>query len=206
MKLYLVREREIPKGKFSLQLLKINHREWFIVVAITVLFTSATLSSLHAQVFKSQEKALAEAFATADTVRRETLFLDEAQQRTIEAAAKMPLSTGIISYYVGEKNGKPYRYVFFEDEVVRTKKAVLMVAIDADAAIESVSVLALYEPMDYLPVARWFNLFTGKTTADAIQPGRDIDGVTGATLSVRTFSGIARRTLAVFAEIKEQSK
>lgn len=189
-----------------MQLLKINHREWCIAVAITVLFTSALLSSLHAQVFKSQEKALAEAFATADTVRRETLFLDEAQQRSVEEAAKMPLSTGIISYYVGEKAGTPYRYVFFEDEVVRTKKAVLMVAIDADAAIESVSVLAFYEPMDYLPVARWFNLFDGKTGADAIQPGRDIDGVTGATLSVRTFSGIARRTLAVFAEIKEQSK
>jgi Na+-translocating ferredoxin:NAD+ oxidoreductase RnfG subunit len=170
---------------------------------IVFLLLTGTVTGLQAQVFKSQEVALKETFAEADTVIRETLFLDETQLQQIEAKAKMPLSSAIITYYVGYRAGKPYRYVFFEDQVVRTKKAVLLVAISASAQIEKVEVLAFYEPLDYLPISRWFNLFTGKTLADAIMPGNDIDGVTGATLSVRAFAGVARRALAVLNYILE---
>ena len=176
-------------------------------IARTILMTLfCTISLLQAQVFKSQEAALKETFAEADTVMRETLFLDEAQQQQIEAEAKMPLTSTIVSYYVGYKSGKPYRYAFFEDQIVRTKKAVVLIAISAEGQIEKMEVLAFYEPLDYLPISRWFNLFVGKTAEDALMPGKDIDGVTGATLSVRAFSGIARRALAIFNHISESQK
>ncbi len=174
-------------------------------IAVAMLMPGSS-APLFAQVFKTQEAALAEVFADADTVRRETLFLGEAQQKAIETAAKMPLNTAIISYYVGEKAGKPYRYAFFEDQVVRTKKAVLLVVVNAAGYIENLEVLAFFEPLDYLPIARWFDLFRGKSLAEGILPGRNIDTVSGATLSVRAFSGVARRALAVLAYIQKQDK
>jgi Na+-translocating ferredoxin:NAD+ oxidoreductase RnfG subunit len=175
-------------------------------IRVTIITLFCAISLLQAQVFKSQEAALKETFTEADTVMRETLFLDEAQQQEIEAEAKMPLTSAIVSYYVGYKAGKPYRYAFFEDQIVRTKKAVVLIAISAGGQIEKMEVLAFYEPLDYLPISRWFNLFVGKTSEDAIMPGQDIDGVSGATLSVRAFSGIARRALAIFNHILETQK
>lgn len=152
---------------------------------------------LPGQVFKSQEAALQEVFADADTVLRETLFLEDAQVSAIQEKSKTALNSAIIIYYLGLKNGRPLRYVFFEDPVVRSKKAVVMAAVSPAGNVERLEVLAFYEPQDYLPIPRWFALFKDRYLNDQLLPGKGIPAVTGATLSVRAFTGMARRALAI---------
>lgn len=149
-------------------------------------------------VFKTQDVALETTFSEADTVVRKTLFLDDEQINTLQDKSRSKFSSQIISYYVGLKDGSPIGYAFFEDQIVRTKKAIVMVVLLPDGTVENVEVLAFYEPEDYLPIERWFELFFGKRLTANLWPGKQIHAVTGATLSVHSFTLCTRRALALY--------
>ena len=161
------------------------------------------LSSAEAQVFKTQEAALQEAFAGADTVIRQTVFLDDAEVAALQEKSRSEFTSRVISYYSGFKDGKLLGCAFFEDQVVRTKKTIVMVVVNPDATVNYMEALAFYEPQDYLPILRWFDLFKEKNLSPELWPGRQIHAVTGATLSVRTFTLCVRRALALYEFIKE---
>lgn len=160
------------------------------------------LSGAEAQVFKSQEIALQEAFSGADTVIRQTVFLDDKEVDGLEQKSLSRFNSQVISYYTGLKDEKPLGYAFFEDEIVRTKKTILMVVVNPDGTVKYIEVLAFYEPQDYLPIPKWFDLFMGEILSPGLWPGKQIHAITGATLSVRTFTFCTRRALALFEFIR----
>ncbi len=170
---------------------------------LTIFFLMTCFAN--AQVFKTQEEALQEAFATADTVLRQTVFLDDTEVEWLQKKSRSQFSSQVISYYVGIKNGTPTDYAFFEDQIVRTKKAIAMVLVTPGGTVKNVEVLAFYEPQDYLPIKRWFELFWGKELSANLWPGKEIHAVTGATLSVRSFTMSTRRALALFEFIRDHS-
>lgn len=155
-------------------------------------------SRMAAEVLKTQEEALQEAFAAADTVIRQTLFLSEREIEQMEESSKSKFNSAIITYYLGIKDADTLGYAFFEDQIVRTKKTIVMILISPHGKVRKVEVLAFMEPMDYLPVQKWFDLFLNQILSNDLWPGRSIHAVTGATLSVRTFTLCVRRALAVY--------
>jgi hypothetical protein len=161
---------------------------------------------LHAQVFQTQEQALAETFARADTVIRKTLFLDQAQVDTLEKRCKCKLASQIIPYYTAQKGKKTLGVAFFDTQIVRTKEAVVMIVVSPPGVLEKIKVLAFYEPLDYLPIPKWFSLFEQKSLTQALWPGKQIHTVTGATLSVRVFTFSARRALVLYEMIGVENK
>ena len=169
-----------------------------------ILLTVFSISPGHGQVFKTQDEALSEVFSDADTVIRKTLFLDDEQISRIQTKSKSRVDNAIISYYVGYKDNRMLRFAYFEDSIVRTKKAVLLILITPQNIIEKIEVLAFYEPQDYLPISKWFQLFTGHKLSDQLMPGKAIHAVTGATLSVQAFAAMARRALAIHELIREE--
>ena len=71
-----------------------------------------------------------------------------------------------------------------------------LVVLDGEGHVEQVVVLAFYEPLDYLPPQRWYDLFMGRSLEDKLRLGRDVDAITGATLSARAATEGVRRMLA----------
>lgn len=190
--------RAVGQNKFCTPDSSTNFKKLLVkIYFVLTLITCLGALPLPGQVFKSREAALQEVFADADTVLRETLFLEDAQVAAIQEKSKTPLNSAIIIYYLGLKEGQPLRYAFFDDPVVRTKKAVVMVVVSPAHTIERIEVLAFYEPQDYLPIPKWFDLFKGRSLDGQLLPGKGIPAVTGATLSVRAFTGLARRALAI---------
>lgn len=159
-----------------------------------------------AQVFLSQEAALERAFADADTVERHTLFLADSSVAQLSARARTPIESPIVVYYTGRRDGAILGHAFFETRVVRTKEAVVMTVISPDATVESVTVLAFFEPMDYLPIPRWLERFTGKALDDRLVPGQGVDAVSGATLTTRAISDMVRRALVLVEFNSEVSR
>jgi Na+-translocating ferredoxin:NAD+ oxidoreductase RnfG subunit len=64
--------------------------------------------------------------------------------------------------------------------------------------VRYVQILAFHEPLDYLPTNRWYQLFSGKSRSDGLRLGRDIDAISGATLSARAATEGVRRALAYY--------
>lgn len=157
-----------------------------------------------AKVYSTQEDALKTAFPGSE-IEKKSLYLTEEEKSRIESLAKMKLDSRLFVYYVGRHDGKVTGYAAVTSNVVRTKQAVAMVVLNPDKTLRSVEVLAFYEPEEYLPRAAWFRQFSGQALSDRLRPGMDIHAVTGATLSVNSFTGEARKVLAVF-DVMERGK
>ncbi|NIR49221.1 FMN-binding protein [candidate division KSB1 bacterium] len=173
------------------------------VVFVNVLFCAA----LQAQVFKTQQEVLTQAFPEETTITRKVLFLKDEQVEKIQDLAKTKVESKIITYYVGSKADSILGYVFFETQVVRTKPTTFVVIINPDSTVRSVEILAFYEPLDYLPTDNWFELFESNSLNPDLWPRRDIHAITGATLSVRALTFGVRKILSIFqiTVVKEET-
>ena len=167
-----------------------------LCLILMVMLTNA--AGTQAQVFRTQAEALGSAFANCDTVLRKVVFLDDDQAAKIQKLASAPLDGKIVTYYSGVEADTVVGYAFFETNVVRTKPETFMVLISSTGKVNSVEMLAFYEPLDYLPTRGWFGLFTDKKLGANLWPNRDIHGVTGATLTVRAVTQGVRLALATY--------
>jgi len=165
-----------------------------LVLVLVMLLVSPSL----AQVFSTQQQALERIFPKPQTIERQTLFLDDKQVAAIQKLARARLESKIVVYYAGKNENNVTGYAFFATDIVRTKEAAYMTAVNPDSTIRLVEMLAFYEPMDYFPAPRWLELFRGKWLNDKLWLKRDIHNITGATLTAQVITQGARRMLAIF--------
>ena len=168
------------------------------LAGIALLALLAVQSIGYAQVFKTREAALADTFARCDTVVRSVLFLSAAEQDEIQNRARGKLESRMVTYYTGLLGGRPAGYAFIQSNVVRTKPATYLVAVDTTGLVSRVDLLAFYEPRDYQPVPKWLSLFRDKSLGAQLWPGRSIHAITGATLTARAFTEGVRKALATY--------
>ena len=80
-----------------------------------------------------------------------------------------------------------------------------LVAIDPDGHLRDVDVLVYREPYGgEVAYESWRKQFRGKSAADPLAVGRDIRGISGATISVNAVTEAVRHTVAEFARWLEQ--
>jgi len=81
----------------------------------------------------------------------------------------------------------------------------LLVAIDPEARLRDVDVLVYREPYGgEVAYESWRRQFRGKGAGDPLLVGRDIRGISGATISVNSVTDGVRRSLAEFVEWRKQ--
>ena len=80
-----------------------------------------------------------------------------------------------------------------------------LVAIDPQARLRDVDVLVYREPYGgEVAYESWRRQFRGKGAADPLAVGRDIRGISGATISVNSVTDGVRRSVAEFSRWLEQ--
>ena len=159
-----------------------------------VVFAAAPASG---KVFHTQRDALALAFPGADRIERRNVILTDAQAEAIEALAKAPVDSRIVTLHVGWKDGQVLGYAMIEVHTVRTLPEALMIVLTPGGKVRSVRMLAFHEPADYLPSGRWLEQFDDRRLGPDLQIKRDIHVIAGATLSSRAATRSVRRALAV---------
>lgn len=90
---------------------------------------------------------------------------------------------------------------FFVDRVVgKAELITYALALDADGAVAAIEILDYRETHGgEVRLPAWRRQFVGKTASDAVQLGRDIKGISGATLSTRHVTEGVRRLLQLHA-------
>ena len=177
-------------------------RIWIRVMTIIALL--ATIA--HGRVYSTREEALLRVFGEDAKVEKVNLYLSRDEAEEIAKRAKVKDVSRLFTYYRGTKDGRTIAYVTFVSHVVRTKYAVTMVVLNPDLSIRKVEVVAFYEPEEYIPEGRWFKQFSGKRLTPSLWPRRDIQTVTGATLSVNTIVRETRKVLAIFERMVQNRK
>ena len=163
--------------------------------AVAVLLLLSWPGGGQAGVYKTQKQALSEVFPGG--YERKTRFLTEEQIRNAEQRSRSRFESKIITYYVGRAaDGKRAGMAFFDTHTIRTSREVLFVWIEPSGRLAGSEILAFYEPEDYKVRQGWLDRMNGKDGEDELTVGRDLDGVTGATLTVRALAAAGRRSLA----------
>jgi hypothetical protein len=176
--------------------------------AAAVLLVSLAVCGGHregsAQVFLTQEEALALAFPSPVTIERRTAFLDEAQLARVRdlAGGGVEVEQRVVSYYVGRSGTVPVGVAYFDAHTVRTVREIVMVVVDPSGAVDRVEVLSFLEPREYMASARWIEQLYGRALTDDLAVDRGIVNLTGATLTAGALTEATRRVLALHQVIR----
>ena len=165
------------------------------LVAFTCLicFTGMT----QATVFYSKEEAFELAFGKGAEVTDHQLFLTDEQTAQIEQLAKTKLDSQLFTFFEARRNGQILGYAVIESHTVRTQPETLLIALTPKGELMKSEILAFHEPPEYKPSSAWFATLMGKPVSD-LRQNQGVDGISGATLSVKASLEGIRKALAVF--------
>ncbi len=152
-------------------------------------------------VFYSQEQALALAFEGAEQVEKKTHILSAAQAEEIERLSSSALDSRVVTLHTARKQGKVLGYAHIDVHTVRTRPEALLIVLDPAGNVSMVKVLAFQEPLEYMPIQRWYDLFSGLDEEDKLRVGHDVDAVTGATLTTHATTDAVRRMFAYYSTL-----
>jgi hypothetical protein len=141
------------------------------------------------------DEALARAFPGAQFEKR-TLALSPEDVKAVEARARARCEARLVTAYVAWRGDTLAGAAWTDRRVIRTREAVLLLAVAPDTSLARVDVLAFFEPPEYLPAPRWLGLFRGRGARAPLTPRRPVADVAGATLSSRAVNESARLALA----------
>lgn len=187
-----------PSGTFS-SLHRGRSAKWRLARRFAAALVLAALLApwaAPARVLLDVEAALAAAFPGC-RIERRTVYLNAGELARAREAAGVAVPSAFVVPYVATCNGALGGTAYFDAHRVRTLPETVMVVIDVAGRVERVEVLSFDEPPDYLPGAAWYRQFVGRALTSELALKRDIDGVTGATLTARATSEAVRRVLAI---------
>lgn len=156
------------------------------------------------EVFLTEDQALGAVFRNGEIVRKVTVELTEAQKRNIEIALRGRKVDTRWTVYVGldRETNKPAGYAVITEEIGKYKPITFIVGMDTAGAVTDVSIMVYREPIGSdVNLPRWRRQFIGKTSKDRFVVKRDIDNLTGATMSCEGVCRGVKKVVAVVTEV-----
>lgn len=175
---------------------------WPVMLLLGAAGLIAAAAPAAAQTLLTQEEALGLAFPSS-RVERHTAYLAEAEldRARRRAGSDVPIEQGIITYYVGHRDGRPTGVAYFDVHRVRTMEEVVMVVVSPDHRVRRIDVLKFTEPPEYRAPEGWVAQLEGRALDEELALTGAIRNLTGATLTARALTRAARRILALHAVI-----
>ena len=100
--------------------------------------------------------------------------------------------------FYSSANSKDKSSASFYTKKVRSKSQTIMVHFAEDGTILDVVLCKFKEPVRYKPSEKWLKQFDGKKLNDDLRLKKDIDGISGATLTARATVSSVRTILAAY--------
>jgi Na+-translocating ferredoxin:NAD+ oxidoreductase RnfG subunit len=151
-----------------------------------------------ATTYLTQSEALAQAFPDAQ-VERIGHVLTETQMKQAADLAGKPLPSALAAAYVATRAGVLVGTAYFDAHRIHSHPQTLMIVVKPDGTVADVVVVAFEEPRKYQAPSAWLKQFPGRKLDDQLNLRKDIQGISGATLTARATTKAIRRTLALHA-------
>ena len=113
------------------------------------------------------------------------------------------IPSALVHPYVAVRDGNRVATAYFDTHRVRTLPETLMIVVSPDGSVKHMEVIVFREPLEYLAKAQWYEQFLNQRLGSQLALKRDIDALTGATLTARATTDAVRRTLAIHQVIGE---
>lgn len=207
----MIESKLIPLFQSLLELEKRNEKLYGVrmrhkgnCVCLLVLTSSCLLVSgylVQAATFRKPEEALKMIFQESK-IEIKNVVLTPEQVTVIEKLSGIKQKERLVSFYEAKRGNEIAGYGFIDVHILRTKPTTILYVISHDGKIDMIEILSFHEPLEYLPHENWLNLFKGKSIdKDLIRHRRDIDSITGATITAKTITDNTRKVLAIWKVI-----
>jgi len=160
-----------------------------------------------AQTYWTVPQVLKSFFATSTKVGNRRITLPEKKATEIAKKLGVPSIKKDWLVYVGNPEGDRSGYAIVDDEVGMHEPIDYAVQFSPKGVVERVEILVYREPFgDEVRHERFRNQFKGKKPTDPITPGKDIDIISGASISSKSIAlGVKRDTLVLEAALSSGS-
>ncbi len=155
-----------------------------------------------AVVYMSREEALRTLIPEADQFTRETVTLTDAHRSRIESLIGGRVRETEVTFWVGARAAQAVGYATVLDVIGKEQPITFMVAVAPDGVVLGVQVLTYRESQgSEIRSKRFLDQFAGKTLAAPLKLGRDVHGISGASLSSRSTTYAVKKALALVAAV-----
>jgi len=171
--------------------------KWTPTCVVPLAALGATLAPMaaHAKIYVSVEEAQRQIFG-ATALTPYPVALTQAQQDALKDASSVSLP------FYGNRIWKAADGAWFiVDEVVGKHEMITYaVALNADGTVRRVEILEYRESYGYeVAEAKWLGQFVGKGQDAALKLGKDVENISGATLSSKHVADGVHRVLTMYA-------
>jgi len=168
----------------------------------------------------TEEEALKEVFWSGAEIEKETKeltgeTLEDIKERlggslvyTQEGSESAPVeSNTTIDFYFAKKDGEKKGLAIIDTEPGKWGPVKFIVAMDIHGTVKKVRVLS-YEEIRGRPIARssFMNQYRGKNVNSPLTVGKDIVGISGATISSRSATFTVKKALVIYEEVYLKKK
>ncbi len=155
-----------------------------------------------AVVYLSREEALRVLMPDADRFRDETVVLADVDRERVQTLLDGRVRDTEVTFWVGERKNRVIGYATVLNVIGKEQPITFMVAVAPDGVVLGVQVLTYRESQgSEIRSKRFLDQFAGKTLAAPLKLGRDVHGISGASLSSRSTTYAVKKALALVAAV-----
>jgi hypothetical protein len=155
----------------------------------------------HQEVFLTEDEALKVLFPKSERIRRDIIRLTQEKKTLIEERIGWKFPEESFDVLIGETGTEVDGYAMVQNTIGKHKPMTYIVGVDPTGACTDVELLVFREARGSEVRTKRFNVqYEGKTVHDPIRINKDIINISGATMSVRSFSAGVKRVLVLVDE------
>jgi Na+-translocating ferredoxin:NAD+ oxidoreductase RnfG subunit len=143
----------------------------------------------------------------AEKFIKENVTLTPAQKTKAEMLTGKKFRKNTYTFWTGARNGDRLGYVVLLDVIGKERPITFMTAISPEGKTLGVELLVYRESQGSEVRSKWFmRQFVGKSVGAVLKLGRDIDAVSGATMSSRSTAYAVKKSLALVEAVYKSGK
>lgn len=164
----------------------------YLVILSLAVIAPAALATDYYTVDQVQHTLFPQATGFTDS----SLRFSKAQRKAIKREAKTRQRSDTQQVWRAMKDGQLLGWVFLDDVIGKHEFITYALAVSPEGTVQGLEVVSYRETHgDEVRAADWRGQFTNRSLADKLKLGKDIDNISGATLSCRNLTDGVRRLL-----------
>lgn len=172
----------------------------FTFCSVLALVMLSMVSEANAQAtYFTKRSVLTEFFSKSEKVSFKSFAPDSNERAALRRRLGYELDRSKYHIYVATTGGQVDGYAFIDDQMGQHQPITFAVKLSAEGVVLRQEIMVYRETRgDEIRDPRFRKQFKGKTVADRLRPNKDIDCVSGATISSRAITVGVRRALVLF--------
>ncbi len=168
---------------------------------------AALPASAYAADYLSAEQAQAAIFPEATGFESRAALLEPGALAKLQAPPVSQLASGHLAYVLARANGVVVGAVVIDEVIGKYERIRFAVGVALDGRVRQIEILRYSESHGQeVRLLAWRKQFAGKSATAALSIGKDIDNISGATLSCTHVTDGVRRIATVLAALSAAGK